>query len=401
MTRFATSFFCFAQDVLDAGIPAFCDAVERAGVTGITVAVSYHQSRDFRPRQQDRRVEELPAGALYFAPRGDLYEECGIAPWSPEPFASGELLDELGAETARRGLDLGAWTVFGFNERIGRAHPELAQVNAYGDRYATDLCPANPRVRSYFLGLARDVTRLRPTRLVAESLHFHPLRIGRRFFELDAASELALGLCFCDSCRAAVEARDVDFCAVRDWARSTADRAFAGLPLGAGTLDPSEVAALASGELGPFLDARADIVANLVADVAGIVATNGGELAYLDQVGAETPLIHGSMVDDAIRFGVDVARIGQTCPEYFVLGYTPTAEGVAAAVAAYRAALPDFVDIHVTLRPSWPDCADDDNLAAKLAAARDLGAVGAHFYHYGLLPDSAIERVATVLGRAA
>jgi hypothetical protein len=401
VTRFATSFFCFAQDVLDAGISPLCDAIERAGVNGITVAVSYHQSRDFRPRQPDRRVEDFPSGALYFAPDADLYKESGIEPWSPEPFASGELLGELAAETARRGLDFGAWTVFGFNERLGRAQPELAQVNAYGDRYPTDLCPANPRVRSYFAALARDVSRLRPTRLVAESLHFHPLRSGRRFFELDAAGELALGLCFCDSCRAAIEARDVDFGAVRAWARSSADRAFAGLPPGSGTLDPSEIVALASGELAPFLDARAAIVADLVTDVADIVAASGGALSYLDQVGAETPLIRGSMVDDAVRFGVDVARIGQACPEYLVLGYAKSPETVASAVAAYRAALPASVDIHVALRPSWPDCADDDNLAAKLAAVRELGVVGAHFYHYGLLPDTAIERVATVLGRAA
>jgi hypothetical protein len=39
--------------------------------------------------------------------------------------------------------------------------------------------------------------------------------------------------------------------------------------------------------------------------------------------------------------------------------------------------------------------------AVELTAMRDLGAAGAHFYHYGLLPDSALECVATVLGRAA
>jgi hypothetical protein len=393
-TPVTSSFFCFAQDVLGEGAQAICDAVERHGLGGLTVAVSYHRSRDFRPRQPSHRVEELPAGALYFAPARELYRSSGVEPWGPDPFATGEVLASLSAETARRGLELNAWTVFGFNERIGLAYPELSQVNAYGDRYATDLCPANSRYREYALALARDVAALGPARIVAESLHFQPLREGRRFFELDAEAEIALGLCFCEACESTLT--DVDFAAVRAWAIQSADRAFAGDAQGAELLDVDELRALAGGQLGPFLDARAHIVTSLATEIAATA-----KLTYLDQVAASPQLVRGSPVDDAIRYGVDVAALGETCAEYLVLGYSVEASEVADAVAGYQRALDGSAPVHVALRPSWPDCDSAANLAAKVDAVTELGASGIHFYHYGLVSDAALDRVASVMGAAA
>src|SRR5258708_20539765 len=123
-------------------------------------------------------------------------------------------------------MPLTAWTVFGFNERAGRAHPDLTQMNAYGDRYLTDLCPAQPGYAAYARAVAADVTRYGPDWLLAESLHYHPLREGRRFLVLGSWARLALGLCFCPACERAAASTGVDIAGAPPCARSPAAAPF-------------------------------------------------------------------------------------------------------------------------------------------------------------------------------
>ena len=49
------------------------------------------------------------------------------------------------------------------------------------------------------------------------------------------------------------------------------------------------------------------------------------------------------------------------------------------------------------LRPVLPDCDSAENLAAKLRAARDAGVDRVDFYHYGLAPLSALDRIREAL----
>ncbi len=401
MSDLDTSFFCAMQDVLANGPAGVCDTVQAAGVGGLTVAVSYHASVDFRPHGTRGRIEEFPAGAQYFPTDAALYADSPVQPWVPEPYAERNLLGELRAETRRRGMSLTAWTVFGFNERAGRADPGLCQLNVYGDRYVTDLCPANPGVQRWCTALAGDVTRSGVDWLLAESLHFSPLREGRRFLRLDAAARLAFGLCFCEHCERAATGAGVDLPAVRRWARAAADEALAGTADGPEQLGPAEVAELADGAVAAFLQARTVVVRDLVAVVSAVVAAAGGRLMVMDQVAAGPRVLGPTAVDAALQYGVDVAAIGRVAPGYMVLGYTTGPAPVRADVDAYRARLPADTVVRVALRPSWPDCETTADLTAKLDTVRSAGVAGVDFYHLGLVPDAAVDRVRAVLPAAA
>ena len=115
---------------------------------------------------------------------------------------------------ARRGLTVRAWTVFLHNGALAAAHPDCAPENAYGDRYVTDLCPANPDVRAFARALAADVAGLGVATICAESLHYHPLEHGyaheRYFVPLGPRSRFLLGLCFCPHCLEAARSDGVD-----------------------------------------------------------------------------------------------------------------------------------------------------------------------------------------------
>src|SRR4051794_41609452 len=103
----------------------------------------------------------------------------------PPVSAFAHVAPELLAAGHRRGLAVRAWTVFLHNGALAEAHPDCAPENAFGDRYVTDLCPANPDVRSYAVALAADVAGLRVATICSQSLHYHALEHGhapQRYF---------------------------------------------------------------------------------------------------------------------------------------------------------------------------------------------------------------------------
>ncbi|MCU1523220.1 MAG: hypothetical protein JWO18_114 [Microbacteriaceae bacterium] len=387
-----SSFFCSMHDVADVGPEQLCDNLLALGLTGVTVAATYHAARDLRPRGSLQRLVDLPAGAHYFPASPDYPH--GLEPSTPAPFGDSDLLAALRAATAERGMRLAAWTVFGFQERLGRAQPGLCQRTIFGDPSTSDLCPANPLVRTWALTLAADVARHRPDTLVAESLHYAPLRLTRRFLPLDAEARLALGLCFCVHCVDAARSAGVDVDAVRVWAAVTVESAFAGERREDATPKPLDELPEA---VRAFLTARAGVVSALVKETVELLAPSGVALRMLDQAAVEPPALGPSIVDEAFRSGVDVAETARRSGGYQVLGYGEDIDDVARIMNDYRHAIGADAGMRVVLRPSWPDCIETHNLEAKIAAALESGAEGIDFYHYGFASHDALDRVRVAL----
>jgi hypothetical protein len=67
------------------------------------------------------------------------------------------------------------------------------------------------------------------------------------------------------------------------------------------------------------------------------------------------------------------------------IGYAADPERLRLDLAAYRSIIGPDRRLSVILRPMAPDCDSAENLAAKLAIARELGVVEAGFYHYGFM----------------
>jgi hypothetical protein len=379
----------------------------RGGLGGVTMAAAYHHGRDVFPHNPVRKVHFLEGGAVFFQPDASRYRDGGLQPAVSKLAQESDVLADLCTEAARRGLRARAWTVYLHNYTLGEAHPDCASRNAFGDPHLTDLCPSNPRVRGFVTALTADIASKGVAEVVAESLHFHGLEHGfhheRYFIELGALGRYLLGLCFCDHCLAAAKKRGVQATGLRDEVRRELELRFATAPAQeAPELDRAQVAAFAGGELGGYLDARADTVASLVRDAAGAAAAEGAGFAFIDLSGAVKGYATGRPAGDAAptiawQFGIDVAAVAGACGQVEAIGYAADPDRLRFDLAAYRSLVGDSRRLSVIMRPMAPDCDSAGNLAQKLDIARAMGAVEVGFYHYGFMRLESLDLIRSAL----
>jgi hypothetical protein len=395
-----TSMLAFATDLHDEGIATVLDNVQnRAGVDGLTMAVAYHDARDLFPHNPVRKVRYLEGGTVFFPPEATRYE--GLQPRVSELARTGDPLGELCEAAGERGMRVNAWAVFLHNDRLGFAHPECATQNAFGDRYLTDLCPSNPDVLMYARMLASDIARYDVSTILSESLHFHGLGHGyhheRYFEELGGVGVYLLGLCFCEHCLQAARQSGVDAEMVHRSVRDKLERRFSGRS----SEDPER---LTREELEPFggeemlgyLDARTETVTSLVDEVATAASGGGVGFAVLDLCGTEKGFATGHPEGEAApalgwQMGIDHAALVSVCDTVSATGYAADPGRLNLDLEAYQALIPDASRLGLVLRPMPPDCRSAENLAAKVALARERGLERLDFYHYGFCRLDALD----------
>jgi hypothetical protein len=402
--RLETSAFAFASDLADEGVDTVLSNIqERAGLGGITPAFSYHAARDVFPHNPRRKVRLLDRGALYFPPDVGSYGR--LQPRVDPAALERDVLAETCRAASARGMRVDAWTIFLHADRPDE-HQDCVTVNAFGDRYPADLCPANPDVRAYARALVADVGRYDIGSIFAESLHYHPVEHGheheRYLIELGTNARYLLGLCFCEHCLARAAAAGVDGAGLRATVRDELERTFASRnAVVLGELDRAVLGELSGGELGAYLEVRAETVTSLAAEAAEVADAAGKRFVFMDPSGAVkgywTGLPEGGPAAEiGWRFGIDLPALAAVCPEVLVLGYAADVERVRLDLEAYRRALADAT-LSVVFRPMPPDCETAENLAAKLALARELALTWAGIYHYGFLRLEALDLIRDAL----
>ena len=153
-----SSLFAFAVDVIDEGPEdVIAAARERAGASGVSLAAAYHHARDILPHNPKRSVYFHDGGTVFFHPEPDRYAE--IRPVRGALARTRDPLRELCTAAEKRSMDTRAWTVYLHNSRLGSLHPDSTPQNALGDRFRTELCPAQPEVRRYAVALTADIAR--------------------------------------------------------------------------------------------------------------------------------------------------------------------------------------------------------------------------------------------------
>lgn len=403
--------FAFATDLADEGMETVLDNVqERAGVDELTLGVAYHAARDIFPHDPVRTVRYLEGGAVFFQPDWKRYEGLRLQPHPSELTKMGDPLGDLCDAAGQRDLGVNAWIVFLHSDRLGFEHPECATRNALGDRYLTDLCPANPEVRAYVRALASDVAGYGVSNIFAESLHYHGLGHGyhheRYFEELGTAGTFMLGLCFCDHCMEAANLNGIDadavHYAVRDDLRH---RLETGAPEGdSGELTRGLLENFAGERLLAYSEVREGTVNSLVEEISE-EAGDETKISFLDLSGAEKGFATGEPEGGATigvgwQMGVDAASLADACDTLVVTGYASDPSRLASDLDAYQAVVPGPSDLGLLLRPMPPDCRSGENLAEKVELARGWGFGRIDFYHYGFCRLGALDWVRTSLARA-
>jgi hypothetical protein len=163
-----------------------------------------------------------------------------------------------------------------------------------------------------------------------------------------------------------------------------------------------QVEGFAGGELGRYLESRAETVASLVGAAAQAVADEGARFAFVDTSGAVKGFANGlplggPAAEIAWQFGIDLRSIGDACGQVEAIGYATNPERLELDLDTYRSSIGPKCRLSVILRPMPPDCDSADNLARKLAVAREAGTVEVGFYHYGLMRLNSLDLVRAAL----
>lgn len=393
--------FAFMTDLMDEGVTTVLNNVrDRAGVTGISPAVLYHEARDIFPHNPVRKVRFLEGGVLYFAPDRGRYRGQSIQPQASRLVDEVDVFAEVCRAAGRRGMDVNAWTVFLHADRFGESNANCVVRNAFDDPYLTDLCPANPEVRTYVRALCADIARYDIAAILAESLHYHPLDHGyhheREFLGLDPLSWFLLGLCFCEHCLSAGERYGVDGRRLQEAVAETLDRSFgSGRITEESPLSRESVASLFADDLGGYLQAREHTVASLIREAADATPV---PIVVIDPSGAWTGYETGSPEGDAAvemawMFGIDHQQLGSRRVGVEMIGYVADPARLELELTSYLATLSNGSDLGVAVRPMRPDCDSVENLRTKVHLLRASGVSRVDYYHYGLARLEALDLI--------
>jgi hypothetical protein len=405
------STFLFATDLVDEGMDVVLDRLQRSRLDGLTMACNYHHSRDVFPHNPVRRVRFMQGG-VFFRPEPSKYEHLLVQPDVPAWVLDQDPLKDVCEKAGRRGLAVRAWTNNMHSTNLASANPACRVKNAFGDEYITSLCPANPDVRAYVRTLNSDLARYPLDALLVESICYmafdHGYHHERCLVPISALAKFLLGLCFCEHCVAAVNAKGVQGERLRTYVAQQLDLHLAGA---ASDLDGAEltrqgVAHLAGGDLVGMLAARQTVVTSLVREVRdAVAAVSSVPVLVMEWSGGLRGAGMGMPVGDtssaaperAWQDGVDIEQLAGVCDGLGVLGYVREPEALRRDLAAYRSAMGSARQLSVALRPMPPDCFSPTELAQKIAVAGGFAADWVEFYHYGFMRLENLDWIAEAL----
>ncbi|WP_412539388.1 hypothetical protein R8Z50_26540 [Longispora sp. K20-0274] len=407
--RPAVSGHAYPWDVL--GDPDFPARAADLGVGAVTLAAAYHSCRAATPLHPTRQVVDASHAALYRRVRPEVWSGRRLAPLAPGWLSEPDPFGDAARILATAGLPVTAWVVLTHNTRLGTAHPDVAVVNCFGERYPYALCPQWTEVREYAATLAAEACRDVPVEGVSleacgqlglTHLSHHEKTDGA----WSPASVRLLSVCCCAACRAAWRARGLDDhrivadlrAVVRALSASTEVDApvaeLIGAETAAGVLAARHAAATAlRGEVLAGLPAGIRVTLHASPDpwatgpspgLAAAVATSPGlgVAASPDQTVAASPgLAVAASPGGAARAlpGVSLPGVaGVLVPAW------PTGPGTAAGVAAMRSAVGPEIRVGAYVTVLAPVGLDE--VSGHVGRLRAAGADELHLYHLGLAP---------------
>jgi hypothetical protein len=89
--------------------------------------------------------------------------------------------------------------------------------------------------------------------------------------------------------------------------------------------------------------------------------------------------------------GIDHAALAGVCDTLSATGYATDPGRLRFDLDAYDARVPEASRLGLVLRPMPPDCRSAENLAVKVALARERGLARVDFYHYGFCRLDALD----------
>lgn len=390
-----SAIWIYPWDLLDEGIESTLVRISDAGIQGISVAVAYHTVRALCPHNPKRAVYHGEGGVVYFRPNPAHFMETPIKPVESNLLSDGDALDEILRGAGRVGVRVHAWTVLHHNTRLGMAHPECTIENAFGDRYPFGLCPANPQVREYTLGIVRSlVERDSLDTIELESLGYmgidHSGHHAKAGLELDALRRFLLSICFCPWCTTRMESQGVDVKGVRVLVMCDLRGFFAGhfQPCGEDVQGALE-AVLGRGNSSGILAARDEVVLTLMEELFWLIR----------KPQTLSIMVNGNPLSTGAAAAVTLSQAREWCDRFLVQAFHREAAKIGEMVTdvtVRRGSTP----VAAGLQAVHPFVQSASELSERAQAAARSGAESLQFYHYGLMPLENLGWIANALASA-
>ena len=228
----------YAWDLLDEGVEAILDVLERETLTNSTylVALMHDEKRPltdfYYPHNPKRKIYWTEDSRAYWVPNPDAYAGIRVQPRTTayEELQGQDWLQVLIKASRQRGMTVGAelshtWVD---KERLQGELADCVQRDIYGQPFRTQLCLNHPDMRDYGKALYVDLASHYDIDFIQTCLLvFNPGRqqpwAGSDNPELQRLVGVVLGGCFCERCRAAAERQGIDWGAMVSRLRWLAD----------------------------------------------------------------------------------------------------------------------------------------------------------------------------------
>jgi len=385
--------FVFPWDFSREGVDSTLRTLNSIGCNSFLLSSGYHYARHLHPRWPGPITNDRVADGVCFSPNPALYPE-GLTPPVAEDYAGGEVELESREKAATMKLTFGSWVMGLHNSTLGARRPDLLAENAFGDVFGYSLCPANPDVRSYTLGLVRDVgEQLNPEIIALESVTYLPWQHGSHhelaLLSLGETAWQLLSLCFCKSCKAWAQKENIDADALRSGVRTTVRRL---LEDERGRLDPAftqmEMASLLLEwqELASYIRMRFSEVTTFNRILKNWTQSKGIKLAVMPAI---FPRHTASM---SWAEGVSLGDLPAVSDSTLLLSYFPKQLEVEADIRWLKLLAPNH-PFSVGLDAGSRGSPTEQALIAAVETAATEGATGVYYYNYGLLNRSRLDSI--------
>lgn len=387
-------FFTYPWDLLDEPVEqTLLRMRDVSGCNAIALAASYHSGSLLTPRRSGALFTRRERSMVMYHPDLSLYPAEG--PWPVEDSATADvdIIGQVSAGCANLSMQLNLWLVLLHNSTLGEAHSDLCARNLTGDTYTFSLCPAQPRVRAYAVGLVRDVCRqYRPHTLLLESASFMPALHGAHheiaLVHLGSTARWLLGLCFCAACVGRAEAARLDVEATIQDARTLLDAVLDVAETGESAyprFSDLGSALLARPRLRTYAEMRIQTVMSLLQELRDTAHEYGVRIEVIPNSGVR-PLAQGWTL------GVEVGSLGEVVDGALVLAYYPAAGDVMAELGNLAGLARDLA-FSVALNVGAIATPTRNTLIQNALAAARSGARGLFYYNWGLLSQQRLEWV--------
>lgn len=383
------SIFVYPWDIVDDGIAETLADIQSLGIAEINVSVSYHSGKFLLPHNPKKKIYYHEGGSVYFRPNLDRYGVLKPLPGKAHeeflhkegiPSGQEDLLSSIIAECRKLGLKVNAWVVGFHNTRLGRLHPEYTVRNVYGEPYYHALCPAHEECEHYVLQMIRDlVDQYDLDGIILESFDYLGCLHGDHHEIVGVSDkenlEKLLGLCLCPACELLAGKQGMDIAKFKSQLKASVEQV-ANLKC---TEPPAPIEHIAE-----FLSMRAEVVHQIVRNVRQVVSQRNRAIRLYSILW--------------LADGTDPAFYG-TVPEHlspyldgWIACYPNSPEDAEAFIAKTKLLIPEE-KLLAGLRLIAPQMTDIEQIPAYLESYKAVGVKKFHFYNYGLMPRSALDKI--------